>query len=80
MGVGVNSNETIRREEVMEIPRHIRLRVLAKKFKATIPDRLAVAIPDSILQQVRDGEETMFMDILIQLGCFQELNGKWSRE
>jgi hypothetical protein len=64
----------------MGVPRELRIRVWARRFAQSIPDGLAIPIPDEIIDDLHDDEVQMFFDRLIFChNCFQEPNGMWSK-
>ena len=60
--------------------RTAKLRVIAKKFKASIPAGMALRIPDEILDKLADKDIQDFYRILNELGLQrQQGGGYWER-
>ena len=72
---------TVSEQEVSMIPRHIELRVIAKKFAAVVRGSGYIhTIPDAIVDKLKDGEVEQFFNILRTLRLRQVIGKGWEED
>lgn len=54
---------------MIKLTQEQRLRILAKRFKASIPLNMRIPLTESILEEITDQEYLEFRRILESLGC-----------
>ncbi len=57
-----------------------KLRVKAKKFKASIPIGLAIKVPEELWNSIEDRDVRTFKDLLEEIGLRQQGGGYWERD
>lgn len=65
----------------MQENRYMKLRIMAKKFKASIPAQMAKSLPNNLVDKLEDDEVYTFFKILDEIGLHRPRDfGPWERK